>query len=198
MENQARPFDFETVVLPHLDAAYNLARWLLGDAATAEDVVQDAVVRAWKYGATFRGDNPRAWLLQIVRNTAYASINARRRHDHASLSDGRLSTEDDETADIEVPDPRPGPEEALAQKQHAAALHQALAALPAALRECLMLREIESLSYKEIARITGCPIGTVMSRLSRARDALRIEASRNPNVRLQSDFYDGPAGSASR
>jgi RNA polymerase sigma-70 factor (ECF subfamily) len=177
MEKQSGQRDFEQVVLPHLDAAYNLARWLVRDPSLAEDVVQDAVVRAWKYFGSFRGETGRPWLLQIVRNTAYSSLKAQRREMEVSLSGtGNL---EDEGFDIELPDPRPGPEATLAHRQGIAALDAALNALPAALRECLVLREIEQLSYKQIARIAGVPIGTVMSRLARAREALRSAVSRD-------------------
>jgi RNA polymerase sigma-70 factor (ECF subfamily) len=173
MEKQSALSDFERVALPHLDAAYNLARWLVQDASLAEDVVQDAVLRAWRYFASFRGGCSRAWLLQIVRNTAYSSIKARRRGREVSLSSATRTVDDEEGVDWDLEDPRPGPDAMLAQRRQIAAVDEALKALPASLRECLILREVEMLSYKHIARITGVPIGTVMSRLSRARQALR-------------------------
>jgi RNA polymerase sigma-70 factor (ECF subfamily) len=161
---------FEQVVLPHLDAAYNLARWLVRDPALAEDIVQDAVLRALQYFASFRGDaGGRAWLLQIVRNAAYAAVKSRR-----IGTDVPLETDDA----MELPDPGPGPEAQLAQRQDMEQLDRALAALPMELRECLILCELERLSYKDIARVTGAPIGTVMSRLWRARQALmRLRAA---------------------
>jgi RNA polymerase sigma-70 factor (ECF subfamily) len=167
--NQTEAPSFEQVVLPHLDAAYNLARWLVRDASLAEDIVQDAVLRALQYFASFRGDTSgRAWLLQIVRNAAYAAVKSRRIGTNVPL----------ETDDaMELPDPGPGPEAQLAQRQDLEQLDQALAALPMELRECLVLCELERLSYKDIARVTGVPIGTVMSRLWRARQALmRLQA----------------------
>ena len=155
---------FEQVVLPHLDAAYNLARWLVRDPALAEDIVQDAVLRALQYFASFRGDGGgRAWLLQIVRNAAYAAVKSKRIGTEVPL---------DTDEAMELPDPGPGPEAQLARRQDLAQLDQALAALPIELRECLILCELERLSYKDIARVTGAPIGTVMSRLWRARQAL--------------------------
>jgi len=158
---------FEQVVLPHLDAAYNLARWLVRDPSLAEDIVQDAVLRALQYFASFRGETGgRAWLLQIVRNAAYAAVKARRIGAEVPLD----SDEADGAA--ELPDPGPGPEALLAQRQDLQQLDAALAALPMELRECLILCELERLSYKDIARVTGVPIGTVMSRLWRARQAL--------------------------
>jgi RNA polymerase sigma-70 factor (ECF subfamily) len=167
--NETEAPSFEQVVLPHLDAAYNLARWLVRDASLAEDIVQDAVLRALQYFASFRGDTGgRAWLLQIVRNAAYAAVKSRR-----IGTDVPLETDDA----MELPDPGPGPEAQLAQRQDLEQLDQALAALPMELRECLVLCELERLSYKDIARVTGAPIGTVMSRLWRARQALmRLQA----------------------
>ena len=171
METQGRLGDFEQVMLPHLDAAHNLARWLVRDPSLAEDVVQDAYERACKYFAAFRGGSGRAWLLQIVRNVAYSTLKAQRRGMEVSLS--RMRAADEDNVDMDVPDPSPGPEAMLAQRQDLAALDDALNALPVAWRECLILREVEELSYKEMARIMDVPIGTVMSRLARARQTLQ-------------------------
>jgi RNA polymerase sigma factor (sigma-70 family) len=165
------PADFEQVVLPHLNAAHNLARWLVGDATLAEDVVQDAALRALSYFGSYRGGDGRAWLLRIVRNAAYGALAARPRSRTASLDDAGL-TEDGESIARQVADPADDPEAVLVRREGFARLDQALAALPAELRECLVLRELEELSYKEVAHITGVPIGTVMSRLWRARQAL--------------------------
>jgi RNA polymerase sigma-70 factor (ECF subfamily) len=172
MENRGRHGDFEQIMLPHLDAAHNLARWLVRDPSMAEDIVQDAYERAWKYFATFRGGSGRAWLLQIVRNSAYSTLKAQRRRMEVSLSSG-MHAADEDGVDMDIPDSSPDPEAALAQRQDFAALEDALNALPVAWRECLILREVEALSYKEMARIMDVPIGTVMSRLSRARQALQ-------------------------
>jgi RNA polymerase sigma-70 factor, ECF subfamily len=151
-------------MLPHLDAAYNLARWMLRDPAAAEDVVQEAMLRALTYFASFRGTNARAWLLQIVRTTALNALAAPRAEPVQEEMD-------------EIADPAPDPEEGYAARQRRTQLDAALAALPLELRECIVLRELEELSYKEIARITNVPIGTVMSRLWRARqELLRIGA----------------------
>ena len=163
--------DFEQVVLPHLNAAHNLARWLVGDATLAEDVVQDAALRALSYFGSYRGGDGRAWLLRIVRNAAYGALAARRRSGAASLDDAGLTADGESTA-RQIADPADDPEAALVRREGFARLDQALAALPAELRECLVLRELEELSYKEVAHITGVPIGTVMSRLWRARQAL--------------------------
>jgi RNA polymerase sigma-70 factor (ECF subfamily) len=156
---------FARVALPHLDAAANLARWLVRDPTLAEDVVQDAMLRGLTYIRSFRGDNPRAWLLQIVRSVAYTRLAARRDAAEVSL--------DPEPA-AEIPDGADNPEASLAHRERCEALDQALAALPAELREIIVLRELEDMSYRDIARITGAPIGTVMSRLWRARRALRL------------------------
>ena len=151
--------EFERQILPHLDAAYNLARWLVREPAAADDVVQEAMLRALRYHGGLRGE-AKPWLLQIVRNVAYGALAAR--------SD-TFAVLDDENG---AADPADDPEAALGRKQALECLDDRLAALPAELRECLVLRELEALSYKEIAAVTGVAIGTVMSRLWRARRAL--------------------------
>jgi len=161
---------FEQVVLPHLDPAHNLARWLVRDASLAEDVVQDAVLRALSAFASYRGGDARAWLLRIVRNRAYDALAARRGRD-VRLDDSGPGTGDDPPA-LQVPDPADDPEAALARREGLERLDRALEVLPVELRECLVLRELEGLSYKEIGHVAGIPIGTVMSRLWRARQAL--------------------------
>ena len=161
--------DFERLVLPHLDAAHNLARWLVRDAAMADDVVQDAAVRALIYFSSYRGVDARAWLLRIVRNTAYDALSARKRTASAGLDDHGLA---DDGPALQVPEGADDPEMALSGRERSAELATALAALPVELRECLVLYELEELSYRDIAHVTGVPIGTVMSRLWRARQAL--------------------------
>ena len=160
---------FDEVVLPHLDAAYNLARWLVRDPTLAQDVVQDAAVRALSYFGSYRGGDGRAWLLRIVRNAAYTALSARTREGAGSLDEARG---DAEPAALQVPDPAADPEMALVRVEDQGKLDRALSALPLELRECLVLRELEELSYKQIAQVTGLPIGTVMSRLWRARRGL--------------------------
>ncbi len=155
---------FEAVVVPHLDAAFNYARWLTRNDADAEDVVQDAAVRAFRFFSSLRSDNPRAWLLTIVRNTWNARM--------AQQMTRPRATEYDEMADAR-PDERLGPEALLAQRETVDRVRQAVEELPADFREVVVLRELEGLSYKEIAAIVGVPIGTVMSRLSRGRKLLR-------------------------
>ena len=153
---------FEAEILPHLDSAANFARWKLRDATLAEDVVQEAMLRAFTYFPGFRGGDGRAWLLQIVRNVAVTALVGR--------TVASVSVDDDMV--LEMPDPSDNPEQANSARQGRELLARALAALPDELRECLVLREFEELSYKEIAEVVGVPMGTVMSRLWRARQAL--------------------------
>jgi RNA polymerase sigma-70 factor (ECF subfamily) len=155
---------FEEVVLPHLDSAYNLARWLTRNEQDAEDVVQEACLRAYRYFPTFNGDHARGWLLTVVRNSCYSWMDAARPM--------KNSVEFDEN--VFSPTVRePDPERLLLQTDNASLVRRALKNLAPNFREVLILRELEGLSYKEIAAITGMPLGTVMSTLSRARDRLR-------------------------
>ncbi len=165
----ARSGSFEAVILPHLDAAHNLARWLVRDAAAAEDVSQEALLRALTYFPSFRGVNPRAWLLQIVRNTAYSSHSLDRGVQLVPLAG---AVEDDEAIGAELPMSGDDPEVSLIKSRDRERVRELIAALPVELRETLILRELEELSYKEIAEVTRAPIGTVMSRLWRARRSL--------------------------
>ena len=159
---------FEVIATTHLDAAYSLARWLTRDSVLAEDVVQDAMLRALTYFAGFRGENPRAWLLQIVRNVALGKLGAR--VEPVSLDSPEASS-GESLADT-LTDGADGPDTALEREQDHRQVNELLNRLPVELRECLVLREIEDYSYKEIARIIDAPIGTVMSRLWRARQML--------------------------
>lgn len=148
--------------MPHLDAAYGLARWLVRHDQDAEDVVQEAFLRALQFFRGFQGDSARAWLLQIVRNTCYTWL-ARHRAAPAATSAEMLE---------DVPAIETTPEAQFALKEDRQLLMRAIAALPVEFREAIVLRELEGLSYKEIARIAEIPLGTVMSRLARAREQL--------------------------
>lgn len=150
--------------MPHLDAAYNLARWLAGNEPDAQDVVQEACLRAFKFFGGFRGGDSRSWLLRIVRNAFYDSLARQRR--------AEVETPFDETLHSEAP-VYPAPDAALLEKADQQLVQQALAALPVEFREVLVMRELEGLSYKEIADVAGLPLGTVMSRLARARGQLQ-------------------------
>jgi RNA polymerase sigma-70 factor, ECF subfamily len=156
--------DFEQIVLPHLDAAYNLARWLVHSSADAEDVAQEACFRTMRFFEGFRGGDSRAWVLKIVRNTAYSWL---KKNPPAELTD-----EFDETlhSDERL---REAVEAKLVAGAESNRVRAALETLPTVFREVLVLREIEGLSYKEISDATGSPMGTVMSSLSRTRQHLR-------------------------
>jgi RNA polymerase sigma-70 factor (ECF subfamily) len=155
---------FEELVLPHLDAGYNLARWLTRDSQDAEDVVQEASVRALKYIGSVRGGDARAWFLTTVRHAFY---DWRKRNHPAE------EVVDDAAIDLAEDPGAIDPEQAALRNAESRVLAEAVAELPLAFREVLILRELEDLSYKEIARIADIPIGTVMSRLARARALLQ-------------------------
>ncbi len=159
---------FDEIILPHLDAAHNLARWLVRDSDDAEDVVQEACLRAFRYADTFRGGNARAWLLRIVRTTAFRWLQKNRAQQLATEFDEEIHSEGCEALN---------PETLLLQRADRQVLDQAMNHLPDRLREVLILRELEGLSYKEIAEVVGVPMGTVMSTLSRARERFRHLAS---------------------
>jgi RNA polymerase sigma-70 factor, ECF subfamily len=155
--------DFDSAVLTHLNAAYNLARWLVRDEHDAEDIVQEAYLRALRFFAGFRGDDPRAWLLKIVRNTAFTWLKRNRPADPP--------VEFDENIHLASAD-APTLEASLLRKADSAMIRAALDELPAEFREVVVLRDFEELSYKEIGDIAEIPVGTVMSRLARARTKL--------------------------
>jgi len=155
---------FEAQALPHLDAAYNLARWLSRSPADADDIVQDAMLRAFRAFDGFRGGDIKAWLLTIVRNCSRTAGSDIRRRGHTPLP------EDDRNALVA---PEASPEAFAAQASESRRLEVAMALLPQEFRDVLILREIEDLSYREIAAVTGAPIGTVMSRLARGRALLK-------------------------
>jgi len=156
---------FEELVLPHLNAAYNLARWLTRDVNDAEDIVQEACMRAMKYVGSLTGDDARAWFLTIVRHAFYDWCKRNR--------PAEIARDDGSAIDQAVDPAAVDPEQASLRAAESKALADAIAALPLAYREVLILRELEELSYKEIARIADIPIGTVMSRLARARGLLQ-------------------------
>jgi RNA polymerase sigma factor (sigma-70 family) len=153
---------FEERVLPHLDAAFNLARWLLRSREDAEDVTQEAVLRAYRFFGTFRAGDARPWLLQIVRNCCYTWLQKNRPMEDIS-----------ELSEASMPRERATPESLAIANHDRERLARALEELPTSFREVLVLRELEGCSYKEIAAITARPIGTVMSALARARQQLR-------------------------
>jgi RNA polymerase sigma-70 factor (ECF subfamily) len=162
------------MVMPHLDAAYNLARWLAGNDHDAQDVAQEASLRAFKFFGSFRGENARAWLLSIVRNTFYTWLRKNRPLDKSiDINDDTMEIED-VSANAEEVNPR---------FADADAVRRAIAELPAEFREIVVLREMEGFSYREIAELAEVPIGTVMSRLARARKLLQ--------KRLTAEFNHG-------
>src|ERR1700691_6071857 len=155
---------FEDVVLPHLDAAYNLARWLVRNPHDAEDVVQEGCLRAVRFFGGYQEGNARAWLLRIVRNTAYTFLE--KKHP------GELAEEFDETIHV-TEHLQPDAEAVLLRSVESRMLQEALEGLPVRFREAIILRELEGLSYKEISEVMDVPIGTVMSSLARGRARLR-------------------------
>ena len=166
-ENRRR---FERLALPHLSAAFNLARWLTHNDHDAQDVVQDAYLRALRYIGSLRGDDARSWLLQVVRNTCFSWLEKNRPVELLRFDE--RDDNHDALHDIAAP-AADEPPAAAARKADRAQINQAIAALPIAYREVLVLRELEDLSYSDIARIADIPIGTVMSRLARARGLMR-------------------------
>jgi RNA polymerase sigma-70 factor (ECF subfamily) len=164
LEEQDKLARFEQSIMPHMNAAYNLARWLAGNDADAQDVVQEAYLRAFKFLGGFRGGDSRSWLLRIVRNAFYDWLKRNRREDTGTSFDEELQSTGDETAT---------PDTLLLEKADHELMRKAIEELPREFREILVLRELEGLSYKEIADVADVPLGTVMSRLARAREHLR-------------------------
>lgn len=159
---------FEQLAVPLLDDAVNLAAWLTGNRSDAEDIAQEALLRAYKYLDRFSGGSFRPWLLAIVRNTAMTWLARNRSPKVVYMADAETL----ETQSVAEPVRPDNPEQALARRDQSAEINQAVAALPAEFREVIVLREVQDLSYKEIAAVIDVPIGTVMSRLSRARKLL--------------------------
>ena len=159
---------FEAQVLPHLDAAHNLARWLTRSPAGADDIVQEAMLRAYRSFDGFRGGNAKPWLLAIVRNCFFTTLAQARQNIHVPLPEESASNDDGA-----LMDGSPDPELAAIRAEQSRKLDLIVTGLPEEFREVLVLREMEDLSYRDIAQVTGAPIGTVMSRLARARALLK-------------------------
>ncbi len=163
LDGVVETMNFEEAVMPHLDAAYNLARWLMRNEHDAQDMVQEAYLRAFRFFGGFHGTDARAWLLTIVRNTCYTWLKRKQAPEFSCDFEEAVMTKESDELD---------PESSHELKVQAQLINEAIEKLPAEFREVVILRELEELSYKEIAAITGIPIGTVMSRLSRARKRL--------------------------
>lgn len=177
LSEQSRIRRFEQIALPHLDAAFNLARWLTRNENDAEDVVQEAFLRAFKFFDGFQGGNGRSWLLMIVRNTCYTWLRHNRPAELVPLADQEAEEVYDPDSAAAAPEafraPQDDPETLLLKAADRRLLHELIEALPVPFREVVILRELEDLSYKDIAEIAGIPLGTVMSRLARARKLLQ-------------------------
>jgi RNA polymerase sigma factor (sigma-70 family) len=164
MNHKEKAQRFEVSLSPHLDAAYNLALWLTRSPADAEDIVQESFLRAFSAFETLRGDQAKPWVLAIVRNTSLTWLK-RSQSSHMSSEDNAYY--------VNTPEPSPGPEAQLLASCYRDQVRNALAQVPADFREAIVLRELEGLSYREIAAVAGVPLGTVMSRLSRGREWLK-------------------------
>ena len=162
--------EFERQVLPHLDAAYNLARFLMRNDQDAEDIVQETALRAFRFFDSFRGENSRAWFLSIVRNTAFTALKRNRMDEETVVFDEELHGGQIPALDAGI---------ALDRAQDRQTVRAVIEQLPAEFREAITLRELEGLSYKEIADIADVPIGTIMSRLARARRQLQTLLSKS-------------------
>ncbi len=165
----AKREEYQRLILPHLPAAYNLARWLMRHPQDAEDAVQDAMLRAWRAFDGYAGGDAASWVLSIVRNTCYTALARRQRQSNVVRIDSAMRSE----IVAATAETAPAPDEQAHERLEARRLHAAIERLPELMREVIVLREIESLSYAQIAAVTTVPIGTVMSRLARARDRLR-------------------------
>jgi len=176
VEKELKARRFQQVIMPHLDAAYNLARWLTRNDSDAQDVVQEACMRAFKYFDGFEGENPSAWLLAIVRNSCFTWM---RRNHPSEVVAGSEAITDETTASgatilgVDNRELSSDPETLLIERRDRMQANELVQRLPAEYREVIVLREIEDLSYREIADVVGIPIGTVMSRLARARKMLQ-------------------------
>jgi RNA polymerase sigma-70 factor (ECF subfamily) len=174
LNNSYQREQFERLVLPHMDAAYNLARWLVRNPHDAEDLAQEAMTRAIKFFSGFRGGDPRAWLLTIVRNSCFTWLGRNRAKDLAEFNEEAHSSGISSSADqSSIQMPPSNPETMAIAQAESARVRRALEELPVIFRETIVMRELEGMSYKEIADVTSVSIGTVMSRLARGRDRLR-------------------------
>jgi RNA polymerase sigma factor (sigma-70 family) len=162
--DQSKLTRFEQSVLPHLDAAYNLARWLTRNEQDAEDMAQEAYLRAFKFFDGFRGTDARAWLLAIVRNTCYTWLQQNRGRETMASFDEEIHSIENEASN---------PAKLVLKSDDREMLKQALEELPVEFREVIVLRDLEELSYKQVAEVANIPLGTVMSRLARARERLK-------------------------
>jgi RNA polymerase sigma factor (sigma-70 family) len=188
---------FQQLALPHMDAVYNLARWLTGDIQEAEDVTQEAFLRAFRFFGSFRGEDARTWLLAIVRNVFYTQWRRTRSSGASTEFDEEIHSFGDDESLPEMGRADTNPESILARNDDIRLLDQALQSLPVEYREAIVLRELEDLSYKEIAATLDIPIGTVMSRLARARRLVmesfkslskgnhELQRSQNPALRVR-------------
>ena len=172
MQGESRRARFEACTLPHIQAAYNLARWLARSDGDAEDIVQEAYLRAFRFFDGFHGDDARTWLLAIVRNTTYTWLKQNRAHNMSVAFDEEFHSLD--AADVAgwINSPDNNPQAVLTRNADALQLNRALELLPLEFREVVILRELEEMSYKQIAHIADIPVGTVMSRLARGRKLL--------------------------
>lgn len=176
MPSHTKDGRFERLVLPHMDAAYNLACWLMRNDAQAEEAVQEAYLRAFRFFGTFRGEHARPWLLGIVRNTCYTLLARDRTTAEADEFNEESHGEDAMAAGAILNFPV-NPEAAVIESADRELVRQCLKSLPAEYREALVLRELHDCSYREIAAIAGIPLGTVMSRLARARSLMQLALS---------------------
>jgi RNA polymerase sigma factor (sigma-70 family) len=177
LRQQTKLATFEEAVLPHLDAAYNLAHWLTRNDTDAEDVVQEAFLRAFKFFSGFHGEDGRSWLLAIVRNTSYTWMQHNRSPELSVPVDNELH--EIESKDL-------NPEALLVQRADTMMVRQALEELPVEFRVVLVLRELEEMSYRDIASITDLPLGTVMSRLARGRKRLQLALTNQMHAEVSS------------
>ncbi len=177
VNDKKKHLEFERVMLPHLGAAYNLALWLLRHPSDAEDAVQDAFIRAYRAIENWSGENASGWILKIVRNTCMTKLKKTSRHANVIHLDSVIDDLERRQETVVLADGEPLADERLIAAAEEKAVREAVRQLPADYREVIVLREFEDLSYRQIALVIGAPVGTVMSRLSRARQQLRLKLS---------------------